>query len=73
MFTYDQLGEILSIIEENRQCEDYELELYKGGLLKNTSFQFGSAEEILDDFDMWKEQSDLGCEKIFDANRWSSL
>jgi hypothetical protein len=73
MFTYDQLGEILSIIEENRQCEDYELELYKGELLKNTSIEFGSTEEILDDFDMRKEQSDLGCEKIFDANRWSSL
>jgi hypothetical protein len=73
MFTDNQLEEILSIIEASRQCEQYELELYKEELLKSTSFQFESTEAILDDFDMWKEQFDFGCEKIIDANHWSSL
>ncbi|KAA6302823.1 MAG: hypothetical protein EZS26_000993 [Candidatus Ordinivivax streblomastigis] len=69
--TYSE-EEILSIIGNNRQSENYEREKYKeeqGELF----FQFESIEDILRDFDEWKEQYDLEVDKIIDANFWSAL
>ena len=73
MFTNNHIEEILGILIANRQCNEFELEQYREVLGENTVFSFESIEEILDDFDLWQEQSDIITEKIMDANFWSSL
>lgn len=47
---------------------------YKTILFDNedTVLSLEDGTELLDDFDLWKERSDLELEKIMDRNYWSS-
>ena len=39
---------------------------------EDTVLSLEDGTELLDDFDLWKERSDLELEKIMDRNYWSS-
>lgn len=45
---------------------------YKTICLTMTVLSLEDGTELLDDFDLWKERSDLELEKIMDRNYWSS-
>jgi hypothetical protein len=60
------------IIHADRSCEKYEWEQYENER-RSVFPQLDSTKKILQDFDTWKEQSDLEYEKIQDANYYSSL
>lgn len=62
----------VEIIQANRPCNDYELELYKAEFA-NRPFPLKSVEELFYDFDAWQKQSGLVIEKITDANYWASI
>lgn len=59
------------IIRENRYPSGYDIQDY---LFDNedTVLSLEDGTELLDDFDLWKERSDLELEKIMDRNYWSS-
>lgn len=59
------------IIRENRYPPGYDIQDY---LFDNedTVLSLEDGTELLDDFDLWKERSDLELEKIMDRNYWSS-
>lgn len=62
----------LDIIRKARHPELHELQGYceeHGDAIDNMN----NEEELLDDFDEWKEQNDLFYEKVQDQNYWSSL
>ena len=52
------------IIRENRYPSGFDNE--------DTVLSLEDGTELLDDFDLWKERSDLELEKIMDRNYWSS-
>lgn len=63
---------VLDILQKVRHPEAYELQCYseeRGDTIDN----IGNEEELLDDFDKWKERNDLFFEKVQDQNYWSSL
>ncbi|MDR2005301.1 MAG: hypothetical protein LBQ74_19945 [Prevotella sp.] len=64
-------NQIREIIETNRECEEYEITNYIESLEKLGIMEFCSEEEILDDFDEWKEQEDIAYQKSMDINYWS--
>ena len=59
------------IFRENRYPSGYDIQDY---LFDNedTVLSLEDGTELLDDFDLWKERSDLELEKIMDRNYWSS-
>lgn len=59
------------IIRGNRYPSGYDIQDY---LFDNedTVLSLEDGTELLDDFDLWKERSDLELEKIMDRNYWSS-
>ena len=59
------------IIRENSYPSGYDIQVY---LFDNedTVLSLEDGTELLDDFDLWKERSDLELEKIMDRNYWSS-
>lgn len=62
----------LDMIRETRHPESYELEGYdeeRGDTINGID----NEEELLDDFDDWKERNELFFEKVQDQNYWSSL
>lgn len=62
----------LDMIREARDPESYELQGYseeRGDAIDNID----NEEDLLDDFDGWKERNDLFFEKVQDQNYWSSL
>jgi hypothetical protein len=64
--------EVTGIIQAERNCSEFDLEQYVAG--NNESFpDFETGEDVLDDFDRWKEQSDLAWEKFQDTQYYSSL
>lgn len=65
-------NEVIEIIQAERSCSTFDLEQYAAD--NNESFpDFETGEDILDDFDRWKEQSDLSWEKFQDMQYYSSL
>ena len=65
-------NEIIEILQSERNCLKSDLEQYvddNKGLFQN----FKTKEDVLDDFDQWREQSDIITEKIIDANYWTSV
>ncbi len=64
--------EIIEIIQVERNCSDFDLEQY---VTDNCgSFpDFETEDDVLDDFDKWKEQSDLEWEKFQNMQYYSSL
>lgn len=60
------------IIRGTRNPEGFELEGYlreRADALQ----EIKDGEELLDDFNRWKERNDLFFEKVQDRNYWSSL
>ena len=64
--------EIIEILQIERNCSESDLEQYVAEN-KDCFQNFETEEDVLDDFDLWCEQSDIAIEKILDANRWASL
>lgn len=62
----------LDMIRKARHPESYELEDYSQEH-SDTIDRIDNEEELLDDFDYWKEHNDLFFEKVQDQNYWSSL
>lgn len=62
----------LDLIWEARHPDSYELEAYSQEH-SDTIDRIDNEEELLDDFDYWKEHNDLFFEKVQDQNYWSSL
>lgn len=62
----------LDLIWEARYPESYELKHYSQEH-SDIIDSIDNEEELLDDFDDWKEQQDLFFEKVQDLNYWSSL
>lgn len=62
----------LDLIWEARDLEYYELTEY---IQEHSDIidSIDNEEELLDDFDDWKEQQDLLLEKVLDRIYWSSL
>lgn len=63
---------VLDILQKARHPETYELQCYSEER-SDTIDNIGNEEELLDDFDKWKERNDLFFEKVQDQNYWSSL
>ena len=59
------------IIRENRYPSGYDIQDYLSDN-EDTVLSLEDGTELLDDFDLWKERSDLELEKIMDRNYWSS-
>ena len=59
------------IILENRNPSGYDIQDYLSDN-EDTVLSLEDGTELLDDFDLWKERSDLELEKIMDRNYWSS-
>lgn len=59
------------IIRENRYPSGYDIQDYLSDN-EDTVLSLEDETELLDDFDLWKERSDLELEKIIDRNYWSS-
>lgn len=62
----------LGIIRVERHPEPHELESYSEER-GDTIDCIDNEEELLDDFDEWKERNDLFFERVQDQNYWSSL
>lgn len=65
-------GNALDMIRTARHPEPHELQGYAeehGDTIDNID----NEEDLLDDFDGWKEQNDLFFEKVQDQNYWASL
>lgn len=62
----------LDLIWEARHPESYELKDYSQEH-SDIIDSIDNEEELLDDFDDWKEQQDLLLEKVLDRIYWSSL
>ena len=62
----------LDIIREARFPESYELEGY-GEECNDVIDGIDNEEELLEDFDEWKERNELFFKKVQDQNYWSSL
>ena len=63
---------IVEILQRERNCSDFDLEQYVADN-KDYFQNFETDENVLDDFDLWREQSDLAIEKIMDADYWASV
>lgn len=62
----------LDMIRNARHPKPYELEGYSeehGDAIN----EIDNEEDLLDDFDEWKERNDLFFEKVQDQNYWSSI
>ena len=59
------------IIRENRNPSGHDIQDYLSDN-EDTVLSLEDGTELLDDFDLWKERSDLELEKIMDRNYWSS-
>ncbi len=60
------------MIRNARHPEPYELKSY-GEEHGDAINEIDNEEDLLDDFDEWKERNDLFFEKVQDQNYWSSI
>ena len=63
---------VLDMIRAARHPESYELQDYAEEQ-SDTIDNIDNEEDLLDDFDGWKEHDDLFFEKVKDQNYWASL
>lgn len=62
----------LEIIRERCYPEAHELPAYQNER-RNEIDRFQTEEEVVEDFELWKEHTDLEYEKIMDRNYWASI